>query len=103
MFTPASWIGIGGMLFALSIGFMTARLCLPENLNQDSETFGPLSAIAVQVIVLMGRDYPLAKRSVTAHMLYLLICYFAIIIVAYYSGFLTSLVTTGVRPASISK
>ena len=104
VFKADSWATIAATLVAIATGLLLAKNVLNANLNRDSEDFGLLNALGVQVLIMMTLDYPLLeKTSLTVRVLYYTVSVYSLVLVAYYSGFLTSLVTSGTAPSPITR
>ncbi len=63
--------------------------------DEDSEPFGFLNAISVNLLHLGLLTYPISNQSRPSRILYLSSCYSAFLLFSFYTADLTSLMTSG--------
>ena len=90
-------------VIALSIGFIFIEKHKIDHLHDldDSEPFGILNALAMNLLHLGQLGYPLSKNTLTSRVLLLSSCLSSFILYSFYTADLTSLMTSGSKSYSI--
>lgn len=103
IFTPKAWIAIVIAIIVLAIMLIciSNKLKMKLHCHKDSEKFGFLNALAYVLVLLLQRDYIIAKKTVSTRIISFVTCLFAFLIFVYYSSFLTSFMATKSVPDQI--
>ena len=67
----------------------------------DSEPFGFFNAISLNFQLLIQRDYPITKESLSTRVLFVATCISSFVLFSFYTADLTSLMTSGSSPSPI--
>ena len=98
-----TWAFIAFTVIGLSMAFLFIDLSKVEHLHNidDSETFGFLNALAMNLLHLGQLSYPLSKKALATRILFLSSCWSSFVLFCFYTADLTSLMTSGVETSSI--
>ena len=106
IFMLVSWIGVALTTLALAAAFVCLQFLGKENFHSrsDSENFKFFHALALVVLVTIQREYPLASsalRLISIRILLFTACCSGFLLFAFYSGVLTSLMTSKAPPVAV--
>ncbi len=105
IFSLRTWLSLLGAILALATGLYLIGALGSERFHGlgDSEGFTWLNAVSLEVILLMQRDYCVTKARVSSRIIFQSSCLFCFVVFSFYTGVLTSLMTSRRPPAPITE
>ena len=92
-----SWSCVIVSIICIAFGFVSIRKLDINHFHDksDSEPFGFLNALSLALQLLIQRDYPITKKSISTRLLFITFCFTSFLLFSFYTADLTSLMTSG--------
>ena len=103
IFHLSSWSCLIATIICIAVAFTIIRITGVEIFHDhnDSERFGFLNAISLNLQLLIQKDYQITKESSSTKFLFLTFCLTSFLLFSFYSADLTSLMASGSSPSFI--